>query len=153
MKVLSDLGFSPTAIARKMEKSHNTVIKYLNSDVYNNPDVASIVERLRKNEMDDLTVLGGKARQRAHDIFDTGKPALIPTIAVMDRVFQQRRLLEGRSTANIANLTAIIEAAAGMSRDGAQAEAGQGKAEPRPPAGPERKTDRASEEAEGEKSR
>ena len=33
---------------------------------------------------------------------------MIPTIALVDRVFQQRRLLEGQSTANIATLTALI---------------------------------------------
>jgi histidinol dehydrogenase len=36
---------------------------------------------------------------------------MIPTIALVDRVFQQRRLLEGNSTQNIHTLSKIIESA------------------------------------------
>src|SRR5688500_18496993 len=38
---------------------------------------------------------------------NNGDGQMIPTIALVDRVFQQRSLLEGQSTANIA-LTALI---------------------------------------------
>ena len=110
MKAMHDLGVSPTAIAAKMEKSHNTVIKYLNSEVYNDPDIAEMVERIKEKELEDLTLLGAKARKNLHTMLDQGKGGMIPTVAVMDRSFQQRRLLEGNSTENIANLTAIIQA-------------------------------------------
>jgi len=36
---------------------------------------------------------------------------MIKTIALVDRMFQQRRLLEGQSTQNIATLSKLIEAA------------------------------------------
>ena len=116
MKAMHDLGLSPTAIARKMEKSHNTVIKYLDSDVYNDPAIAKMVERIKEKELDDLTLLGAKARKNLHTMLDRGKGGMIPTVAVMDRSFQQRRLLEGNSTQNIANLTAIIQAAHDLRR-------------------------------------
>ena len=50
MKVMSDLGLSPTAIAGKLGRSHNTVIKYLDSDVYNDPAIGGIVEKIKENE-------------------------------------------------------------------------------------------------------
>ena len=114
MKLKNEMGESPSAIAGELNRSHNTVLKYLRSEVFTRPDMKEIVEQLRNKEMDDLTVIGGKARQRIHEIFDNGKPALIPTGAALDRTFQQRRLLEGNSTQNIANLTAIIQAVHGQ---------------------------------------
>jgi len=110
-KVQADLGQSPNAIADAAGRSHHTVIKYLRSDVYSDPKISEIVERIRLKELDDLEVIGAKARQRIHDIFDDGKPALIPTVAALDRTFQQKRLLQGKSTENISNLTQIIQAA------------------------------------------
>jgi hypothetical protein len=110
MKVRHEMGESPSAIAKDLGRSHHTTIKYLNSDVFTRPDMKEIVEQLRNKEIADLTVIGAKARQRIHDIFDNGKPALIPTVAAMDRTFQQRRLLEGKSTENVHNLTAYIQA-------------------------------------------
>jgi len=41
---------------------------------------------------------------------DDGKSKMIETIALVDRTFQQRRLLEGQSTQNIATLSKLIEA-------------------------------------------
>jgi hypothetical protein len=111
MKVMHDLGVSPTAIAKRLGKSHNTVIKYLDSDVFNDPSIGQIVERIKEKELSDLYLLGAKARKNLHTMLDQGKGGMIPTVALMDRSFQQRRLLEGQSTENIANLTAIIQAA------------------------------------------
>ncbi|MBI4490239.1 MAG: hypothetical protein HY694_14240 [Deltaproteobacteria bacterium] len=111
MKAMSDLGLSRTAIARRMGKSHNTVIKYLDSDVYNDPTIGEIVEKIREKELDDLYVLNAKARKNLHDMLDKGKGGVIPTVAVMDRTFQQRRLLEGLSTQNLQSLTALVLAA------------------------------------------
>ena len=54
MKVMSDLGLSPTAIADKLGRSHNTVIKYLDSDVYNDPTIGEIVEKIKEKEINDL---------------------------------------------------------------------------------------------------
>jgi hypothetical protein len=35
MKVMADLGVSASAIGKRLGRSHNTVIKYLRSEVYN----------------------------------------------------------------------------------------------------------------------
>src|SRR5262247_2173159 len=108
MKVMSDLGHSPTAIAEKLGRSHNTVIKYLDSDVYNDPTISGIVEKLKENEINDLYLLGAKGRKRLHELVDRGDSKMIETIALVDRVFQQRRLLEGKSTENIGSITRLI---------------------------------------------
>jgi hypothetical protein len=111
MKAMNELGESPTSIANRMGKSHNTVIKYLESDVYNDPAIAEMVEKIKEKELNDLYLLGAKGRSRLHELLDKGDSAMIPTIALVDRVFQQRRLLEGNSTANIFTLSKLVEAA------------------------------------------
>jgi hypothetical protein len=111
MKVLSDSGYSPTAISQELGKSHHTVIKYLKSAVYTDPTINVIVEKIRENETNDLYLLGARGRQRLHELVDKGDSKMIETIALVDRTFQQRRLLEGKSTANIHSLTALITAA------------------------------------------
>lgn len=118
MKVMHDLGVSPTAIAERLGRSHNTVFKYLDSDVFNDPSISQIVERIKEKELSDLYLLGAKARKKLHTMLDQGKGGMIPTVALMDRSFQQRRLLEGRSTENIHNLTSIIQAAHGFRKVG-----------------------------------
>ncbi|MBI3001857.1 MAG: helix-turn-helix domain-containing protein [Deltaproteobacteria bacterium] len=111
MKAMHDLGLSPTAIAKKIGRSHNTVSKYLRSEVYNDPQISQLVERIKEKEVQDLYLLGGKARARLHELLDEGNTKVIETVALMDRSFQQRRLLEGNSTANIGLLSALVEAA------------------------------------------
>ena len=127
MKVMHDLGVSPTAIAKRLGKSHNTVIKYLDSDVFNDPSISQIVERIKEKELSDLYLLGAKARKNLHTMLDQGKGGMIPTIACMDRSFQQRRLLEGRSTENIHNLTAIIQAVHGEAKKDREVEGSERK--------------------------
>ena len=111
MKVMSELGVSPTAIAEKMGRSHHTVIKYLQSDVYTDPSIGEIIERIKEKETQDLWLLGAKGRQRLHELLDEGKAQMIPTIALVDRTFQQRRLLEGKSTINLSLKSQLVEAA------------------------------------------
>ncbi len=111
MKVMSDLGVSPTAIAGKLGRSHHTVIKYLQSDVYTDPSIGEIIERIKEKETEDLYLLGAKARMNLHDQADAGKMRPIENIALMDRVFQQRRLLEGKSSVNIGLKTQLVIAA------------------------------------------
>ena len=108
IKVLSDLGLTPTGIAKKIGRSHHTVIKYLNSEVYNDPEINAMVDLIKEKEVADLFILGAKARKRLHELFDEGAPKTIEAVATMDRSFQQRRLLEGASTKNI-SLSSIIE--------------------------------------------
>lgn len=111
MLVMHDLGMSPNAIAQKMGRSHNTITKYLNGEICSDAEVTKMVEGIKKTELNDLYHLGAKGRQRLHELLDKGDTSMIPTIALVDRVFQQRRLLEGQSTQNIATLSRIIEAA------------------------------------------
>ncbi len=111
MKVMSDVGLTPTTIAGKLGKSHHTVIKYLQSDVYTDPSIGKMIERIKEKETQDLYVLGAKGRQRLHELLDEGKAQMIPTIALVDRTFQQRRLLEGKSNVNISLKTQLVEAA------------------------------------------
>ncbi len=111
MKVMSELGVSPTAIAEKMGKSHHTIQKYLNSAVFTDPTIKAIVEKIRETELNDLYLLGAKGRQRLHELLDEEKVQMIPTIALVDRTFQQRRLLEGRSTVNLGLKMQLVLAA------------------------------------------
>ena len=113
MKAMNELGQSPTAIARRMNKSHNTVIRYLKSEVFTDPDIKLMVAKIKEKETDDLYLLGAKGRQRLHELLDEGNSQMIPTIALVDRTFQQRRLLEGKSTENLASFTKLVEAATG----------------------------------------
>ena len=111
MKAMNELGESPTSIADRMGRSHNTVIKYLQSDAYKDPAIAEMVENIKEKELSDLYLLGAKGRSRLHELLDKGDSTMIPTIALVDRVFQQRRLLEGNSTQNIHTLSKMVESA------------------------------------------
>jgi len=112
MRVMSELGITPTAIAAKMGKSHHTIKKYLQSEIFTDPTIEALVEKIRDTELNDLYLLGAKGRQRLHELLDSEKEVqMIPTIALVDRTFQQRRLLEGRSTVNVGLKTQLIMAA------------------------------------------
>ena len=111
MKALSDMGESNRSIARQLGKGHGTVKRYLNSDVLNDPDITKMVERIKETETTDLYMLGVKARRNLHVLADEGKMRPIENIALMDRVFQQRRLLEGKSSVNIGLKTQLVFAA------------------------------------------
>ncbi len=128
MKALSDMGESNRSIARQLGKGHGTVKRYLNSDVFNDPDIDKMVERIKETETTDLYMLGVKARRNLHVLADAGKMRPIENIALLDRVFQQRRLLEGKSSVNIGLKTQLVIAAnrniaaGGRPKDGAAPE-------------------------------
>jgi transcriptional regulator with XRE-family HTH domain len=111
MKILNEQGLSPTAIADEMGRSHNTVIKYLKSRIDDDPKIKEQLKLARDYELDDLTMLCAKGRERLHQLIDGGKTRMIETIAMVDRLFNQRRLLEGNSTQNIHTLSKMIESA------------------------------------------
>ena len=116
MIVLHGMGRSPTCIAGELERSHHTVLKYLRRADFSDPEILKYIDKVKKSELAELQGIGGKARAILNDYLDDvldGKrePQPIPITAVLDRTFTQKRLLEGSSTANIANLTAIIEQA------------------------------------------
>ena len=79
--------------------------------MFNDPDIDKMVERIKETETTDLYLLGVKARRNLHVLADKGKMRPIENIALLDRVFQQRRLLEGRSTVNIGLKTQLVLAA------------------------------------------
>lgn len=107
-KALNDLGLTPNAIAVRANRDPKTVRKYLQSEVYNDPEIKRMVDIIKTKEVSDLYLLGAKARKRLHELLDEGNTKTIETVALMDRSFQQRRLLEGQSTENIAQIHADI---------------------------------------------
>ena len=107
---LRDMGSSKNAIANRLGMSANTVDKYLESrEAYTDPKMEQKIAAIKEKEIWDLTVLNVRAKDRLHDLAATMNP--IESIALMDRTFQQLRLLEGKSTANVATLTKIIQEA------------------------------------------
>jgi len=107
-KAMSDLGLTPNAIAVRTNRDPKTVRKYLQSEVYNDPEIKRMIDVIKEKEVSDLYLLGAKARKRLHELLDEGNTKTIETVALMDRSFQQRRLLEGQSTENIAQIHADI---------------------------------------------
>ena len=105
---MSDLGFTPNAIGRETGRDPKTVRKWFRSDMAaRDADIKTLVEQIKATELDDLYLLGQKARRRLHQLVET-EDKMIPLIALQDRCFQQRRLLEGNSTAHIGILTKLI---------------------------------------------
>jgi len=110
IKALNKLGHSNYAVAKRTGIDNHTVAKYLaNQEAYADPRMTAMVAEICEKEILDLTVLTVKARERLHELAAKMNP--IEAIALMDRSFQQRRLLEGKSTANIATLQKIIQKA------------------------------------------
>ena len=109
-KVLADIGTSPHAIGRQTGRDPKTVRKWLQSEVYQtDQELGELIGLLKKKELDDLYLLGAKGRQRLHELLNSGKSRMIETIALVDRTFQQRRLLQGGSTSNLAILDRVLE--------------------------------------------
>src|SRR5262245_7849476 len=108
-KAMADLGVTPNAIGKKVGRDPKTVRYYLQSPVYETDlDLQEMVELIKARELNDLYLLGAKGRKRLHELLDEGRTKMIETIALVDRTFQQRRLLEGGSTANIGLLSKLI---------------------------------------------
>ena len=107
-KALNDLGLTANAIAVRANRDPKTVRKYLRSEVYQDPEIMQMVDIIKQKEIQDLYLLGAKARKRLHELLDEGKTKTIETVALMDRSFQQRRLLEGQSTENITRVHADL---------------------------------------------
>lgn len=72
-----------------------------------------MVDIIKEKEIADLYLLGAKARNRLHKLLGEGNTKTIEITAVMDRSFQQRRLLEGQSTENIVSVHVAIAAIKG----------------------------------------
>lgn len=110
-KAMADLGLTPNAIGKQVGRDPKTVRYYLQSPVYQQDiELQAMIEQIKTRELEDLYLLGAKGRKRLHDLLDEGKTKMIETIALVDRTFQQRRLLEGGSTANVGILSKLIVA-------------------------------------------
>lgn len=100
-KAMEQLGLTPHAIGKRTGRDGKTVRKWLNSDVYQKDiNLQNMVALIKEREMADLYLLGAKARKRLHELLDEGQTKVIETVALMDRSFQQRRILEDKSTSN-----------------------------------------------------
>ena len=121
MFALVDMGTKKKEIERRTGISPNTINRYLaNREAYADPDMEQKIARIKEKEIFDLTVLNVRAKDRLHDLADRMNP--IEAIALMDRSFQQIRLLEGKSTANISTMTKIIQEANEMPAPGTRQE-------------------------------
>lgn len=110
VKALTNLGHSSYGVSKRTGINVGTIEKYLrDQEAYSDPKMMALVEEIQAHEIEDLTVLTVRARARLHDIANRMNP--IEALALMDRSFQQRRLLQGKSTENIATLHKIIIAA------------------------------------------
>lgn len=107
-KAMSDLGLTNHAIAIKTKRDPKTVKTWLQSPAYNDPEITDMVNLIKTREINDLYLIGAKARSHIHKLLDEGNMKAIETVATMDRSFQQRRLLQGESTENIAQVHQMI---------------------------------------------
>ena len=109
MKILSNLGNTPNAIGRKIGRDPRTVRKHLGiPENFQDPEVLRLVAKIKDDEINNLYLLGEKAKQRLHEILDEGKTRAIETTAILDRTFQQRRLLENLPTENISTRSIAV---------------------------------------------
>lgn len=105
-KVMKDMGLTPNAIGKRTGFDAKTVRAYLSSEVYADPGIQRMIELIKGKELDDLRLIGGKARAVLNGYLDSvmrgdKEPNPVAIVAIQDRSFQQRRLLEGLSTENI----------------------------------------------------
>lgn len=107
MVALKGLGKSTYEVGMAMGRSHHTIKRYCESPIFTDPKFAKMVEEYKSKELIDLTALNIEARARLHDLIPVMSP--IEAVATMDKSFQQRRLVEGKSTENIFSLRKIIE--------------------------------------------
>lgn len=102
LKKLLKLKLTGTEVAERMDISESTLYRYLK---YLRTQESKTKE-IDSTEITDLALLGAKARMQLSEKIESMKP--IELIALIDRTFQQRRLLQGKSTANVSVLANII---------------------------------------------
>lgn len=113
MQALTQLGLGTYEVGSIMGRSPTTIRKYCESPMFTDPKFKALVEEYKEKELIDLTAMNISARARIHDLIPTMTP--IEAIATMDKSFQQRRLIEGKSTENVFSLRKIISEAHGAS--------------------------------------
>lgn len=105
-KIMKEMGLTPNAIGKRTGYDPKTVRAYLASEVYSDPEIKQMIELIKGKELNDLHLIGGKARAVLNGYLDSvmrgdKEPNPVAIVAIQDRSFQQRRLLEGLSTENI----------------------------------------------------
>jgi len=102
MNVMDDRGSPVSIIAEELDRNYTTVTRVLKNTKYlSDPKIQKMIATMQQDEAEDLALIGIKGRQRMHKLLDDEATNPIETTAMVDRVFQQRRLLEDKSTANI----------------------------------------------------
>jgi len=96
--VLDDGVRSNREIGRTVGIDHHAVARYLNHPLLNDPDVQRQLAHHRKNEIVATDFLIAKGRQRLIEYLDQEVVQPIPVLAIVDRSFQQRQLLEAKPT-------------------------------------------------------
>lgn len=103
----TDGGRSLASIAKDLDVFKKPLKDRLMNTDFQTNEMKALTKALRDTEIDRLMILGQKAQHVLNDDVDKilkGEKEMknpIPYIAMMDRSFQQRRLLEGESTDNI----------------------------------------------------
>lgn len=97
IKAMSEAGSSSQEIADTVGVDQHTVLAILKQPICTDQ---ALITALQERELNDLTVLGGIARQNIVKKIIKGGGNITENVIVMDRTFQQRRLLAGQSTSN-----------------------------------------------------
>lgn len=69
------------------------------------------LEKIKNNEVDELTIITHHARQHLYKLLLAGKLRGIETTAILDRCFQQRRELQGLGQSGITIFATILKQA------------------------------------------
>ena len=118
-KVMTELGHTPSAVAKVLGRSHHTIIVHL-QQTCDDPEVSKMVELIKRSELQELQTIGWKSRTILNDYLDRiilGEKEANPisVTAILDRTFQQKRLLEGSATQRI-DIHAVAESADDLSK-------------------------------------
>lgn len=104
IKVMESQGVATNQIARIVDIDAHSVRNYLkNPALFDDVQVQEMVKIITERELTDLRRIGAKSREcldmYLNSVLNKEKePNPIAVTAIMDRSFQQRRLLEGNST-------------------------------------------------------
>ena len=110
-KALVSTGMSATAVGEALGRDHKTIQRWLASSAVSTPEIEELVQNIKGREMIHLRLLIDKALNHLHVLLDQGGMRAIETMAVADRCFNMRRLLEGSSTHNISHANLIEQLA------------------------------------------
>lgn len=131
-KAMQDLGMSNFAIGRQLGFDAKTIKHHLDSMDFSDPELRAMIEKIKDAEINQLHVIGQRAREillgYLSDVIEGKRePNIISVIAALDRTFQQRQLLTGKSTMNVSVFARVVEAACEDNQDIGTGEDRKGK--------------------------